>query len=296
MRRFPLLLALLSACPGSPIETGEPPPRDADGDGFFPPEDCNDTDRNIYPGAPEACDGVDTDCDGILLDAESDADQDGEPDCTTCVEAGLWEATAPLEGQALADLLREQTSGFDTCNYSQTTSFMFLNLDGASGEVECVYTGRITEVDGEKPDAETDMNTEHAWPQSQGADVIPRKCDLHHLFPSDVEANQKRSSHPFGVVTGPIEWSEGGSTLGEGADGDLVFEPRAEKRGDVARAMLFFEVRYELGMSEDQRALFEAWHLADPPSPGELERTRAIGERQVGPNPLVVCPSVATRL
>ncbi len=41
-------------------------PEDADGDGYLAPEDCDDTDASVYPGAsePDWCDGTDQDCDG----------------------------------------------------------------------------------------------------------------------------------------------------------------------------------------------------------------------------------------
>ena len=39
---------------------------DADGDGYFSDEDCDDNLSTIYPSAEELCDGVDNDCDGDI--------------------------------------------------------------------------------------------------------------------------------------------------------------------------------------------------------------------------------------
>ena len=55
--------------------------QDLDGDGFEWGIDCDDDDASIYPGAPELCDSIDSDCDGDLLDDLDDLDGDGEPDC-----------------------------------------------------------------------------------------------------------------------------------------------------------------------------------------------------------------------
>lgn len=41
---------------------------DQDGDGFDDTVDCNDLDASVFPGAPELCDGVDNDCDGVIDD------------------------------------------------------------------------------------------------------------------------------------------------------------------------------------------------------------------------------------
>jgi hypothetical protein len=60
-------------------------------DGYVPAdagEDCDDTDASIYPGAPELCDEIDNDCNGVVDDglvgttyyADNDGDGWGDPD------------------------------------------------------------------------------------------------------------------------------------------------------------------------------------------------------------------------
>ena len=65
-------------------ETGAP--SDGDGDGVTVDEgDCDDADASRYPGAAEACDGLDQDCDGSVPARESvDDDGDGEAACLDC--------------------------------------------------------------------------------------------------------------------------------------------------------------------------------------------------------------------
>lgn len=70
-----------SAPPGdtAPGDSGTEPtdsgPRDADGDGSPDGDDCDDADPEVYPGAPERCNGLDDDCDGAV-----------EPNCMTTDE------------------------------------------------------------------------------------------------------------------------------------------------------------------------------------------------------------------
>ena len=64
---------------------------DADDDGYsfcnvLQPslEDCDDDDDAVYPGAIEACNGEDDDCDAVLPADELDADSDGVIACADC--------------------------------------------------------------------------------------------------------------------------------------------------------------------------------------------------------------------
>ncbi len=109
-----LVGALLAGCgskweeggqsqPSDPEDTGGADgtdPVDADGDGVTADLDCDDTDEAVFPGADEACDGVDNDCDSEIdedaVDAAPfypDADGDGAGDA-----AGEVLACAAPEG------------------------------------------------------------------------------------------------------------------------------------------------------------------------------------------------------
>lgn len=75
-------------------DTGEDTgPFDEDLDRSYTPEDCDDNDTSVYPGAAEVCNGKDDDCDGLIDDADdviyerptwyADADGDSYGDAAT---------------------------------------------------------------------------------------------------------------------------------------------------------------------------------------------------------------------
>lgn len=285
-------------------DDGGDDPDDRDQDGVTAEDgDCDDGDPLVYPGAVERCNGVDDDCDGAPHPDERDDDGDGGLDCSACADAGMWGYSWEISDATGLDALFENTVSGTACfDYGAARTFMFMNLDNQEGVVEGVYTGATFDVGQSTPDWDV-VNTEHAWPRGDGALEEPRECDLHHLFVADADANNTRSDHPFGVVTSGIDWSQGGSKLGQDSDGDLVFEPRDAVKGDIARAMLYFAARYadddiDLEAQRDAAhvALFKSWHAADPPMRDEQLRSLRIASEQGVANPFVVCPDLVNAL
>ncbi len=67
--------------------------QDKDGDGYTEDVDCDDNNRDVYPGAKEVCNGIDDDCNGVVDDAicEDDGNPCTEEKCinATCVHEPL---------------------------------------------------------------------------------------------------------------------------------------------------------------------------------------------------------------
>ena len=77
-------LSLVACAPGADPPAGDdgqvdPGDQDQDADGFTPNTgDCDDTDDDVYPGAPELDDDVDNDCDSAIDDDLPFVDDDGD--------------------------------------------------------------------------------------------------------------------------------------------------------------------------------------------------------------------------
>ncbi len=102
--------------------SGEPEKADRDGDGYID-DDCDDGDAAVHPGAAEACDGADQDCDGEIDEGvkqsfyvDSDGDGIGAAETGACVaSAGLVEAGGDCDDEDPAILpgAAEECDGID---------------------------------------------------------------------------------------------------------------------------------------------------------------------------------------
>lgn len=138
------------------------------------------------------------------------------------------------------------------------------------------------------------LNCEHTWPQSKftGSDRGYQKSDLHHLFPTDSKANSSRGNHDFGEVSNGKDPAPNCHESQVSRSGNRVFQPAVNHRGNVARAMMYFAVRYNGKISSSTLRIFKKWHLEDPVDQAEIDRNNGVYEVQKNRNPFVDYPEL----
>lgn len=161
---------------------------------------------------------------------------------------------------------------------------------------------------GKVPD-HTIINTEHVWPKSKffsrkkrfnkrdrKSEFKTRETDLHILYPSDTHLNERRSSFKFGDVidkdkrTVDFLCSEAqlGKTLLKGRKSkDTFFEPPPKSKGNVARAMFYYSIRYNEPISYYEESFLKKWNMQDPPDKFEKMRNDLIEHYQGNRNPFI---------
>lgn len=143
------------------------------------------------------------------------------------------------------------------------------------------------------------VNTEHVWPQSKFSKKFPerdQKPNLHILLPEDSRVNTARSNHPMGTVTTVTKTPCDEAQLGKNAQGQTVFEPSDAVKGDVARAMFYFSVRFQLDIDKVQEQVLRRWHEDDPPDDFEIWRNNAIFAIQKDRNPFIDKPELVEKI
>ncbi|MCB9797746.1 MAG: putative metal-binding motif-containing protein [Alphaproteobacteria bacterium] len=122
------------------VVVGDAEALDIDGDGVTPAEgDCDDSDPDTYPGAPEVCgDGADNDCDGELDDKDLDLDGFIDSDCeayTGSLPVGDCDDADPSVNPDALD--------------SPDLDYIDENCDGVDGDVlDAIFLDPVSGSDG----------------------------------------------------------------------------------------------------------------------------------------------------
>ena len=165
-------------------------------------------------------------------------------------------------------------------------------------------------------------NREHMMPQSSFNSNYPMYSDLFFVIPTDARINQLRSNYPYGIAgtTNYYTFTNGSKISKNGTPNSgytgRVYEPHPEFKGDIARSLLYYVVRYEgklnsfnfyngsspandtspLDGTEEKAyedwflALLLQWHNNDPVSQKESDRNNIVYGIQKNRNPFIDHP------
>ncbi len=157
-------------------------------------------------------------------------------------------------------------------------------------------------------------NREHVWAKSRGdfGTATGAGTDVHNLRASNINVNSTRSNYNFDDCTSSSCKNTFGNYYSSSA---LVFEPRDEDKGDVARIIFYMDIRYEgdngeldLEMTENLlstsskiprhgvRSTLLEWHAQDPVDDFERNRNNVIYDYQGNRNPFIDHPELVEYL
>jgi len=221
--------------------------------------------------------------------------------------ADYYENVIDLTGNTLRLALTTLISTNTNTDYNGAKLQMFGHFDNDNGFVRCVYTGQDYAVPPGGMPNQNILNTEHTYAQSwfSAPSTNIKKADLHHLFPTNAQVNSSRGNLPFDWVannsTATTYTSYNGyhSYRGVNAQSRLVFEPADQHKGNVARSLLYFNIRYGDPLTQqnvDMIPTFLQWHILDPVDNAELQRNLNIYNYQNNRNPFVDHPEFVDRI
>jgi endonuclease I len=226
-----------------------------------------------------------------------------------------------LEGDALLEALQDDYTTPDVLSFSDARDTLFSVIWGENDSLECVYTGYKRYMDPDEDPTVTvyndgaanGINTEHSYPQSKGASDGNPKADMHHLFPTRVDVNGVRASHPFEEIPDDetATWYSGDFNTNNIPSANTIddysefrsggFEVRESFKGNIARAAFYFYTVYrdEADMADPdffdiQKEDLCDWHFEDPVDEEEWVNTFGIAKYQGDiPNPFILDCSLA---
>ncbi len=244
--------------------------------------------------------------------------------CCGSFQTGIAQLFPGLEGDQLANALRDAYTPGQLLDDSQVRDTLYAKVFAESDSVRCIYSGFAKFLPfGVDPSQWlygtgleiASMNLEHGWPQAKGADEgTDGNVNMYHLFPSRTAINSDRANFPFGDIPDQLtqKWyykdkemavKPGNSINAYSEYMNGSFEPREAVKGDIARAMFYFWTIYREDAIAADPFFFAAqlpylcdWHEQDPVDAAELMRNDIISFYQDGKkNPFIIDCSLVRR-
>ena len=221
------------------------------------------------------------------------------------IPPGYYDGTEGLYGSSLKAVLHDIIDDHDEPTYDDLRDFILPKSDEDpqnADNIILLYTGR-SQAKSTFGGGANEWNREHTWAKSHGdfGNIPPCGTDAHMVRPTDASVNADRGNKDF---------DEGGQQHPE-ATGcyftEYTWEPRDAVKGDVARMILYMDVRYEGDNGELDLTAVDAvntspapehgrlstlleWHEQDPPDAFEINRNNVIYSYQGNRNPFIDHP------
>ncbi len=213
---------------------------------------------------------------------------------------------------ALYNLIRvHERISYGSGSASTWGAFYSTDRDPVTNRVYDMYSPEVRYF-GDKGAAISDMNIEHSVAKSWwGGGKNDAYCDLHHLNPSDADANSRKGNYPLAELES-VSWDNGVTFVGKATiNGSSVnaFEPCDEYKGDFARTYMYMFTCYQnltyqytwMNYENSTYPTFKPWavelllkwHKQDPVSAKEVARNNAVYSIQGNRNPYVDYPQLA---
>ncbi|MEG3766634.1 ExeM/NucH family extracellular endonuclease, partial [Alteromonas sp. 14N.309.X.WAT.G.H12] len=282
------------------------PQDDFTGLGSHSLDDSGDDGGGDDGGDDEVLDGVCTNC--PELDKIADA---STFDPTSYYAAVQAEIDAGASAAAIRQVLSDTISGQRVLTYTEVwTALTETDEDPADdSNIVLIYSGKsipkANNGSGSFSSEPDYWNREHTWPKSHGfsSSGYEAYTDIQHLRPADITVNSSR---------GNLDFDDSDSELAEAPENRVdsdSFEPRDAVKGDIARMMMYMDMRYEGTGSDSTPDLMLvneitssgepelgmlctllSWNEADPVDDTEIRRQSTIYEYQGNRNPFVDHP------
>ena len=179
--------------------------------------------------------------------------------------------------------------------------------------INCSYSGYTRPYNDPFDWGAYDFSREHTychdWMPTNPADnpEKPEYNDQHNLYPTkQTNVNAVRSNFPLGEVTGTVAASYLLCKKGADSNGNTVFEPRDQHKGNAARAIMYMATAYNgiggnnwklknpisttgpnvIMYGQDQN-LLKKWHFQDLPDAYERSRNDFLDSLQGNRNPFI---------